>query len=146
MQDLLGPVANLRNMELRERHWTAVADLLGRRVDHSPGANTSIATLLDMQVGPDAEGGWRGARASSMWGLCHRTPCFLPRLLGCRIAPAHNAALEQHWAGYHRWCVIACLVRFGPMLQMNIKDEGSYILYPNELQGLLGALSAWGRS
>ncbi|WIA37814.1 hypothetical protein OEZ86_014676 [Tetradesmus obliquus] len=36
--------------QLRERHWTAVAELLGRQVDRSPGAATSITTLLDMQV------------------------------------------------------------------------------------------------
>jgi hypothetical protein len=47
---MLGPVSHLRNVQLRERHWTAVAELLGRQVDRSPGATTSIATLLDMQV------------------------------------------------------------------------------------------------
>jgi hypothetical protein len=50
VQDLLGPVSRLRNVQLRERHWSAVAELLGRQVDRSPGATTSIATLLDMQV------------------------------------------------------------------------------------------------
>jgi hypothetical protein len=50
VQDLLGPVSHLRNVQLRERHWNAVAELLGRQVDRSPAATTSIATLLDMQV------------------------------------------------------------------------------------------------
>ncbi|KAF8058456.1 DNAH6 [Scenedesmus sp. PABB004] len=47
---MLGPVMHLHNPQLRERHWAAVADLLGRHVDRSPGAATSVATLLDMQV------------------------------------------------------------------------------------------------
>eukprot|EP00879_Flechtneria_rotunda_P011718 GHRR01012239.1.p1 GENE.GHRR01012239.1~~GHRR01012239.1.p1 ORF type:complete len:1535 (+),score=570.67 GHRR01012239.1:286-4605(+) len=49
-QELLEPVVHLRNPQLRERHWTAVADMLGRPVDRSPGANTTISTLLSMQV------------------------------------------------------------------------------------------------
>lgn len=42
---------HLHNHQLRERHWAAIDDLLGRRVDRTPDAATSIATLLDLQVG-----------------------------------------------------------------------------------------------
>lgn len=50
LQEILGPVAHLRNPQLRERHWNALADVLGKQVDRTPEANTSINTLLDMQV------------------------------------------------------------------------------------------------
>lgn len=49
-QELLGPVGHLRNPLLRERHWQAVADLLGQQVDRQPGAATSITQLLELQV------------------------------------------------------------------------------------------------
>eukprot|EP00775_Hariotina_reticulata_P007079 gene7079-7292_t len=49
-QELLGPVTHLHNQHLRERHWAAIEDLLGRRVDRTPDAVTSIASLLDLQL------------------------------------------------------------------------------------------------
>jgi hypothetical protein len=50
-QEILGPVGHLRNPLLRERHWQAIAGLLGQALDRTPGASTSIQQLLDLQVG-----------------------------------------------------------------------------------------------
>jgi hypothetical protein len=46
----LGPVGHLRNPLLRERHWQAIADLLGHSIDRTSEAVTSIQQLLNLQV------------------------------------------------------------------------------------------------
>jgi hypothetical protein len=53
-QELLVPVAHIRNPHLRERHWSALCGLLQRRlVDHAnPSNTTTIADLVHAQACP----------------------------------------------------------------------------------------------
>lgn len=50
LQEILGPVGHLRNPLLRERHWQAIANLLGHTIDRTEDAATSIQQLLNLQV------------------------------------------------------------------------------------------------
>jgi hypothetical protein len=49
-QEILGPVGHLRNPLLRERHWQAIADLLGQNIQRTDGEPASIQQLLNLQV------------------------------------------------------------------------------------------------
>jgi hypothetical protein len=61
LQEILGPVGHLRNPLLRERHWQAIANLLGQNIQHSDNEPASIQQLLNLQVRAKVAGlHWRG--------------------------------------------------------------------------------------